>query len=485
MKKLLIIFVILIFASSASATVYRWVDERGVTNFADDYDKVPPRYQNQVDEMNMPRTAAAPSRAPSRAPVDSRLKQAPPISQTLVREGDFAIKLAESLRMGRPTNEAEAENLLASAGIAPKNGWIADYPVTPDIIGELVTAVGDAADARKLVMGKEEALKVLRTAAAELELPVIAESDGYSEGPSSTAPEYAEPPVVEDYYYAEGPPVITYYLPPPDYLYLYAWVPSPFWCSGFYFPGFYILHDFHRFHHNRFGHSFFVTNHIRDSRTGRLGMIDPVRRHEGRTFGVREATRTKGFGSTADRSAARSIFERSRQRAGSNNASSPMAGRDSRSPAYRQSRQNNQNQVYNRQSNSQGFNNRGFSGRSNDPRIGRTPGQTGTRNYGAFGRQESMNRQNGINTQRPFAGQSQSLRPPSSQGSGRSFSQPQAGSQHFNSSPRGGGFSGSHLGGGFSGSHQVGGSSGSHQGGFGNSFGSGFGGGFGRGNGRF
>ncbi len=473
MKKLLTIFLILVFASPASATVYRWVDERGVTNFADDYDKVPPQYQGRLDEVNMPRTAANPSGVPSRATVDARLKQAPPISQTLVREGDFAIKLAESLRMGSPSNEAEAENLLASAGIAPKNGWIADYPVTPDIIGELVTAVGDAADARKLVMGKEEALKALRTAAAELELPVIAEvPDEYTEGPSSTAPEYAEPPAVEDYYYAEGPPVITYYLPPPDYLYLYAWVPSPFWCSGFYFPGFYILNDFHRFHHHRYGHSFFVTNHIRNPRTGRLAMIDPVRRHEGRTFGVREAARTKGFGSTADRSAARSIFERSRQRAGSNNASSPMAGRDSRSPAYRQSRQGNQNQVYNKQNNAQSFNNRGFNGRSNDPRISRTPGQTGTRSYGAFSRRESMNRQNGINTQRPFAGQSQSFRPPSSQGGGRSFSLPQSGSQHFSSSPRSGGSSGFHQGGSFSGSHQ---------GGFGNSFGSGFG----RGGGRF
>ena len=463
MKKLFFIFLILIFASPASATVYRWVDEKGVTNFVDDSSKVPPRYQGKVEEVSMPKMATNTSRAPSGAVANAQAKQAPPISQTLVREGDFAIRLAESLKMGKPTNEAEAENLLASAGIEPKNGWIADYPVTPDIIGELAKTVGEAADARKLVMGKEEALKVVRTAAAELELPVIAEvPDGYTdESPSPTAPEYAEPPVVDDYYSAEGPPVITYYLPPPDYSYLYAWVPSPFWCSGFYFPGFYILNDFHRFHHHGHGHPYYVSNHIRNPHTGRMATIDPVRRHEGRTLGVREATRTKGFASTENRNAARSIFERSRQQAVSKNASSPMAGRDNRNPAYLQSRRGNEKQVYNRQSNPSSLNNRSRpNGRSSDPRIGRTPGQTGTRSYGASSRPESMNRQNGPNVQRPFTPQSQSFRSPSSQGSGRSFSLPQGGSQHFNSSPRGGGFSGSHQGGGFSGSHQGGGSGG-------------------------
>ncbi len=456
MKKLFFIFLILIFASSASATVYRWVDERGVTNFADDYDKVPSQYRNKVEEVSMPKIGPSNrSEAPSgRATVDARTKQqAPPISQTLVREGDFAVKLAESLKIGKPTGEAEAESLLASAGIAPKNGWIADYPVTPDIIGELVKAVGEAADAKKLVMEKEEALKAVRTAAAELELPVIAEvQEGYTESPSSEAPEYAEPSAVDNYYYAEGPPVITYYLPPPDYYYLYSWVPSPFWCSGYYFPGFYILHDFHRRvifhgHGHRHGHPGIITNHIRDHRSGRIVTIDPTRRHEGRTLGVREATRTKGFSSTEARNAARSIFERSRERTGSKNASTPMAGRDNRNPAYSRSRSGNERQVYNRQSNPPGFNNRsGNNGRPpvSDRRIDRTPGQTGR----PFGRPESMNRQNGINAQRPYTGQTPSFHSPS-QGSGRSFSPaPQGGGQHFNSSPGNGGFSGSHQGGG-------------------------------------
>ncbi len=62
---------------------------------------------------------------------------APPISQALVPEGDFALKLAAALKLGSPNDEPQAEDMLTSAGIAPKNGWIADYPVTPNIIGEL------------------------------------------------------------------------------------------------------------------------------------------------------------------------------------------------------------------------------------------------------------------------------------------------------------------------------------------------------------
>ncbi len=495
MKKLFLIFLMLIFASSASATVYRWVDERGVLNFADDYSKVPPRFQNNVEEMNIPKVRPSSSSATSGktvvgGPSGEPSKQPPPVSQTLVREGDFAIKLAESLKMGKPQGEAEAESMLASAGIAPKNGWIADYPLTPDIIGELEEAVGEAADAKQLSMPKNEALKALRTTAVEFELPIVAEvPEGYTESPPPTTPEYTEPNVVDNYYNAEGPPVITYYPPPWDYYYMYAWVPSPFWWSGFYFPGFFILHDFHRVHHGHghggHGHHGVVTNHVRDPQTGRISTIDPTRRREGRTSGVREAARTRGFSSTEARNGAQSIFKRSRERSSSNMTSTPMTdrGRDIRNPAVPRSRIGNEKQVYSRQSNASGINNRNSNnGRSplNNQRLGQTPltGRT-------FSRPESMNRQNGAYAQRPFTSQAPSFHQPS-QGGGRSFSMaPQGGGQHFNSSPNSRGFSGSHQGGGIGGFGQGGGQhygsssggsgfSGSHQGGgSGGSFGGG------------
>jgi hypothetical protein len=471
MKKLLFILLILVFASSAWATVYKWVDQGGVVNFADDYSKVPPDYRNKIEEVNITRMepSTPPQALPGKTIVgaqsgEERAKQAPPIAQTLIREGGFAIKLAEALKMGRAESEAEAESTLASVGIAPKNGWIADYPMTPDIIGELEKAVSEAADAKSLPIGKNEALKALRTTAVELELPIIAEiPDKYTEAPPPTTPQYTTPAVINNYYYSEGPPVVTYYPPPWDYYYMYAWIPSPFWCSGFYFPGFFVLRDFHRvisFHNHRF----VVTNHIRDHRTGRIFSVDPARRHSGGIYASKDTPQTRGLNSTGARNGARSILERSRDRAGSVSTSMPITGRgtSNRNPAYPNSGRGNEKQVYNRGSTPSGFN-----GRNSiyarppviDQRMNRSPGETRPRGIGnmTFNRQDNVNRQSGPNFQRPPVGQTRSFSPPSRggerfsspQGGERSFSpSPQARGQHFSSAPTGGkGFFGSHQGG--------------------------------------
>ena len=70
----------------------------------------------------------------------------PPFQQPLVREGTFAMQLAASLKLGNPQNEVEAENALADVGIAPGNGWIMDYPITPDIAVELKSSISAAID---------------------------------------------------------------------------------------------------------------------------------------------------------------------------------------------------------------------------------------------------------------------------------------------------------------------------------------------------
>jgi hypothetical protein len=327
--------------------------------------------------------------------------------------------------------------------------------VTPDIIGELEKAISEAADAKRLPMGKDEALKVFRTTAVELELPIIAEiPDRYAESPSPTTPQYTEPSVINNYYYTEGPPVVTYYPPPPDYYYLYAWIPSPFWFSGFYFPGFYMLHDFHRVVFiNR--QACIITNHIRDHRTGRIFAIHPERRHEGRTFGVGDNPHRRGFNSTEARNGARSIYERSRERVALGNTTTPIKDRglNNINPAYSRSGRGAERQVYNRESKPSGFNGRnGNYGRPPviDRRMSRTPNETGFHgmNERTFSRPDSMNRQNGMNFQRPSTGETRSFSPPA-RGSERSFSPPlQGGSQHFGSSPMGSrGFSGSHQGG--------------------------------------
>jgi hypothetical protein len=276
--------------------------------------------------------------------------QAPPIEQTLIREGDFALKLVERLRIGTPQSEAEAETMLSSTGISPQNGWISDYPVTPDIIGELQEAVGDAADADRLLMGRDEALKTLQDLAAEVGLSV--EADGRtvipSGEPSGTHPHYSES-AVTDYYHTYGPPIVTYYPPPWPYLYLYAWVPYPFWWTEVYFPGFYVLTNFHRriYIHHR---PVYISNHWRDPKTRRVFVIDPSRRHT-REFMRRGIFGSpKGFTSPEARRGAASILRRSR---GHMTPQSRGAGRPGGSPASRNPISSRPGAVIERQSSNQ------------------------------------------------------------------------------------------------------------------------------------
>jgi len=157
-------------------------------------------------------------------------------------------------------------------------------------------------------MTKDEALKRLNDASAQLGVAVqpFAGNEGYRGQPPG-AENYPNPDAVNDYYYDEGPPVVTYYAPPPDYYYLYAWVPYPFWCYGFWFPGFFVLHDFHRVVnvHNR---AVFVSNHFNDVNAHRVFRVDPVTRFNGRTFAGIGAPRTGGFVSTGVPRSDRRIF---------------------------------------------------------------------------------------------------------------------------------------------------------------------------------
>ncbi len=241
---------------------------------------------------------------------DQTATKAPPVSQQLVREGDLAIKLVEYLKIGKANNEAEAETMLGASGVAPKTGWIADYPVTPDVIGELQKAVSVAADAKRLPMGKEEALKAFRTATVEVGLPIVAETGGnYQETQYQCV-------AADNYYSTEGPPVVTYCSPPPDYAYLYGWVPYPFFFDAFFFPGFFILHDFHKviIINNKV---VVVTNHFIDPKTKTVAVIDPVKRGTGKGFLTTSNKSRVGFASAEARKSAASIFERSRQRVAS------------------------------------------------------------------------------------------------------------------------------------------------------------------------
>lgn len=236
----------------------------------------------------MPITVKAASYEGTQAP--------PPVAQALVREGDFAVQLAGALNLGTFDDEAKAEDVLASVGIAPRNGWIADYPLTPDIVAELKDSIDRAVDSNQLLMSRVSAQTNFDDLAARMGLPVAAGSQGeYAQG-SSGSSDYVEPTIVDNYYYDDGPPVVTYYAPPWDYAYLYTWVPWPFWYTDYFFPGFFILNDFdrviivdrdHDHHHDR-DRDFHsrevhrVSNHVVDPSTHRTALVDPVTRNTGR-----------------------------------------------------------------------------------------------------------------------------------------------------------------------------------------------------------
>jgi len=255
----------------------------------------------------------------------------PPISQQLIREGTFALRLVPAFSLEATDDETEAESRLAEVGIMPRNGWIADYPVTPDIIAELQKSVSDAADAGKLAMNREDALKKFEEVKAGIGLSIKPHSDAaaYSCKPPK-CDNYPDPAVINNYYTEQGPPVVTYYSPPPDYYYLYGWVPSPFWWYGFWFPGFFILNDFHRsvYIHDR---PYFVSNHFNDIRRNRVYRIDPPERFRGRTYAGIGVTNRRNFISTGVPESGRVIFNGSRRTSPSTDRAITPSGRGSRS----------------------------------------------------------------------------------------------------------------------------------------------------------
>ena len=92
----------------------------------------------------------------------------PSVEQTLVPESVFAMQLAEALKLGPVPDEAKAEELLSGLGIEPKNGWIAEYPVTPEVLGDVEKGISMASDQGKIALTKDQALKLFGDVKAKL-----------------------------------------------------------------------------------------------------------------------------------------------------------------------------------------------------------------------------------------------------------------------------------------------------------------------------
>jgi hypothetical protein len=251
----------------------------------------------------------------------------PPISQPLVTEGIFAVKLASALGVSQTGDEVTAETGLGESGIAPRNGWIADYPVTPDIIGEVRQSVATATDNKQLAIGRDEAMKRFGDTIDSLGLAVRV----YASGESSlnrpiSCENYPNPASIATAYSGEEPPIVSYYCPPADYYNLYSWVPYPFWWADFWFPGFFILQDFHR-HVSFHRHFVLFSNHFNDRHRDRMFRIDPVDRFHGKTYAGIGARSSHEFRSTGVAHSPNTIFNAPRgNMSGSGSGTGGMRG---------------------------------------------------------------------------------------------------------------------------------------------------------------
>jgi hypothetical protein len=259
----------------------------------------------------------------------------PPVSPALVRQGDFAFNLLEALELGTAYSETQAMEMLAEIGIEPKDGWISDYPLTPDIMEELHNALIKAADIGYLSMNMLEAENVFNNLAIDYGFPLSPDNNGTQD--IETPPpfgyyDYTSPTVINQYYYHSGPPVVTYYPPPPGYYNLYNWVPYPFWWGSFRFSGYFVLSDFHRSSHvvvlRRHGpKGYFKSRHnvirVVSSRSKRFNrpqrqiVISPPNRKFGEYGKQRIPTRDRrwsGFNEPGTRDKSRVFTDRQEQR---------------------------------------------------------------------------------------------------------------------------------------------------------------------------
>jgi hypothetical protein len=165
------------------------------------------------------------------------------IAPAVVRQGDFALQLAQALALDiAPDDEDQAVYALVALGIEPAMGWQADYAMTPQIVTELRADVADAAATGRLGMDADAALAAFDGLLAELALPLPAESvPAYAGGapPVGYAP-YCDAGALQSYYGGVGLPIYSYCTPPVAYLHYYSWVPCGFRAHGHRFAGFFI-----------------------------------------------------------------------------------------------------------------------------------------------------------------------------------------------------------------------------------------------------
>ena len=187
--------------------------QNSLQKLEDEYGNLEVRYKDLAASLVLAQHTAAVN-------TKSSLLGPPPIEQPLVREGEFAAELASAFNLTSLHDEAAGESYLASVNIMPKNGWISDYPVTPDIIAEVRDSAARSASSGNLQISETDAVGVVDNVSMAMNLPVKVNYESNLEHQSRSAPppeayEYLEPSVVEDYYDDNKPPIVTLLSAPP------------------------------------------------------------------------------------------------------------------------------------------------------------------------------------------------------------------------------------------------------------------------------
>lgn len=171
-------------AGQVAPQVYRHIDKDGVVHFTDTpTDKKFAPHHGSWTETNVDREATEEEENKEEIGREGENQKQKPL---VPRQGDFAVQLVEALNIGQAQDEAQAESILSAMGIEPKNGWIAGYPVTPAIFIEIKNKVVRAADAGKLRMGSDHALKAVGGLKARFEQRLTNHAPG--SGISSSVP---------------------------------------------------------------------------------------------------------------------------------------------------------------------------------------------------------------------------------------------------------------------------------------------------------
>lgn len=210
--------------------------------------------------------------APARAQSDDSLAYAgQAIAPVVVRQGEFAVRLAETLTLETaPDDEDDAIRALVALGIEPAAGWQPDQAMTPQIVTELRADLADAIYAGRLLMEPNAARAAFDELLAELGLPLPAEPAPAYAGtnpPLNSYGPYCDATATHYFYGSYGLPIYSYCYPPAAFLHYYSWVPCGFRAHGHTFAGFFILTQVHvipRVHGRRhFDHRFDGGKHKR------------------------------------------------------------------------------------------------------------------------------------------------------------------------------------------------------------------------------